>query len=130
MSTVRRVDLRRPRGGHAGQRRACRLVSGVDALPARIADEHDRLGELSDHIRRNVTGSQHAAARVDFEQLLVVLGPQVTNEMALPFPMLLRTTSDDVAGHHRGTTRTLLAAGPRHQEAVVHAGMHDYMLAG
>jgi hemerythrin-like domain-containing protein len=64
---------------------------------ARLMDEHDRLRELSDHIRRHLAAGDDAAARAHFEELLVVLGPHVAEEEGALFVMLRR--SDELAGH-------------------------------
>jgi iron-sulfur cluster repair protein YtfE (RIC family) len=60
-------------------------------------DEHDRLRELGEHIRRHLaTGDAHAA-RDHFGELLVVLAPHVAEEEGALFPMLRR--SDELADH-------------------------------
>jgi iron-sulfur cluster repair protein YtfE (RIC family) len=60
-------------------------------------DEHDRLRELGEHVRRHLAAGNDAAARADFQQILVVLGPHVAKEEGVLFPMLRR--SDELAGH-------------------------------
>jgi iron-sulfur cluster repair protein YtfE (RIC family) len=72
----------------------CRDLTPV----ARLMDEHDRLRELSDHIRRHLAAGDDAAARVHFQELLVVLGPHVTREEGVLFPML-RRRDDELAAH-------------------------------
>ena len=62
----------------------CRDLTPV----ARLMDEHDRLRELSEHIRRHLAAGEDATARVDFAELLVVLGPHVATEERSLFPML------------------------------------------
>ena len=64
---------------------------------ARLMDEHDRLRELSDHIRRHLAAGHDAAAREHFAELLVVLGPHVAEEEGALFPMLSR--SEDLVAH-------------------------------
>jgi iron-sulfur cluster repair protein YtfE (RIC family) len=61
-------------------------------------DEHDRLRELSDHIRRHLAAGDDAAARRHFAELLAVLGPHVTREEGVLFPML-RRSDDELAAH-------------------------------
>jgi iron-sulfur cluster repair protein YtfE (RIC family) len=60
-------------------------------------DEHDRLRELSTHIRGHLAAGDDAAARDHFEELLVVLGPHVMKEEGVLFPMLRR--SEELADH-------------------------------
>jgi iron-sulfur cluster repair protein YtfE (RIC family) len=60
-------------------------------------DEHDRLRELTDHIRRHLAAGDEPAAREHFQELLVVLGPHVAKEEGTLFPMLRR--SDELAEH-------------------------------
>jgi iron-sulfur cluster repair protein YtfE (RIC family) len=60
-------------------------------------DEHDRLRELSTHIRGHVAAGDDAAARTHLEELLVVLGPHVMTEEGALFPLLRR--SDELAAH-------------------------------
>lgn len=60
-------------------------------------DEHDRLRELSTHIRGHLAAGDDAAARGHFEELLVVLGPHVMKEEGALFPMLRRT--EELAEH-------------------------------
>jgi iron-sulfur cluster repair protein YtfE (RIC family) len=71
----------------------CRDLTPVAAL----MDEHDRLRELSEHIRRHVMAGDEAAARTHLEELLVVLGPHVAKEEGSLFPMLRR--SEELADH-------------------------------
>lgn len=71
----------------------CRNLTPV----ARLMDEHDRLRELSGHIRRHIRGGEDAAAREHFDELLVILGPHVAKEEGVLFPMLRR--SEDLADH-------------------------------
>jgi iron-sulfur cluster repair protein YtfE (RIC family) len=51
-------------------------------------DEHDRLRELTGHIRSHLTAGDDAAAREHLEEMLVVLGPHVAKEEGALFPML------------------------------------------
>jgi iron-sulfur cluster repair protein YtfE (RIC family) len=60
-------------------------------------DEHDRLREISEHIRRHLMVGDEAAARAHLEELLVVLGPHVAKEEGSLFPMLRR--SEELADH-------------------------------
>jgi iron-sulfur cluster repair protein YtfE (RIC family) len=71
----------------------CRDLTPV----ARLMDEHDRLRELSDHVRRHMDAGDDAGARAHFTELLVVLGPHVAKEEGALFPMLRR--SEELAGH-------------------------------
>lgn len=71
----------------------CRDLTPV----ARLMDEHDRLRELSEHVRRHLAAGDDAGARAHFEELLLVLGPHVLKEESTLFPTLRR--SDEVAGH-------------------------------
>ncbi|GAA3166059.1 hemerythrin domain-containing protein [Blastococcus jejuensis] len=71
----------------------CRDLTPV----ARLMGEHDRLRELSEHIRRHLTAGDDAAARDHFQELLVVLGPHVAEEESTLFPMLRR--HEELAGH-------------------------------
>jgi hemerythrin-like domain-containing protein len=64
----------------------CRDLTSV----ARLMAEHDRLRELSDHIRRHLADGDDAAARADLDDVLVVLGPHVAKEEGSLFPMLRR----------------------------------------
>lgn len=64
----------------------CRELTPV----ARLMGEHDRLRELGEHIRRHLAAGDDAAARVHFQELLVVLGPHVAEEESTLFPMLRR----------------------------------------
>ncbi len=66
---------------------------------ARLMDEHDRLRDLSEHIRRHLAAGDDAAAREHFTELLVVLGPHVSAEEGSLFPML--RASEDLADHVR-----------------------------
>ncbi len=65
----------------------CRDLTPV----ARLMDEHDRLRELSGHIRSHVVAGDDAAARAHFHELLVVLAPHVAKEEGSLFPMLARS---------------------------------------
>ncbi|WP_157943906.1 hypothetical protein [Blastococcus atacamensis] len=48
-------------------------------------NEHDRLRELSGHIRSHLAAGDDDAARAHFDEVLVVLGPHVAKEEgALP----------------------------------------------
>ncbi|GAB3344987.1 hemerythrin domain-containing protein [Modestobacter lapidis] len=71
----------------------CRDLTPV----ARLMDEHDRLRDLSDHIRRHVAAGDDTAARAHVEELLLVLGPHVAKEEGSLFPMLRR--SEELVGH-------------------------------
>lgn len=71
----------------------CRDLTPV----ARLMDEHDRLRELSEHIRRHLAAGEDAAARGHFVELLVVLGPHVATEERSLFPMLRE--SEDLTEH-------------------------------
>ncbi|MBB3082705.1 hemerythrin domain-containing protein [Geodermatophilus sabuli] len=71
----------------------CRDLTPV----ARLMDEHDRLRELSNHIRRHLDVRDDEAARAHFRELLVVLGPHVAKEEGVLFPMLRR--AEELAGH-------------------------------
>ncbi len=71
----------------------CRDLTPV----ARLMDEHDRLRELSTHIRGHLTSGDDAAARAHFDEVLVVLGPHVMKEEGVLFPMLRR--SEELADH-------------------------------
>ncbi|WP_280659007.1 hemerythrin domain-containing protein [Geodermatophilus sp. DF01_2] len=64
---------------------------------ARLMDEHDRLRELTGHIRSHLAVGDDPAARAHFEELLVVLGPHVAEEEGSLFPMLRR--SGELADH-------------------------------
>jgi hemerythrin-like domain-containing protein len=64
---------------------------------ARLMSEHDRLRELTGHIRSHLSAGDDAAARAHFEELLVVLGPHVAKEEGSLFPMLHH--SDELADH-------------------------------
>jgi iron-sulfur cluster repair protein YtfE (RIC family) len=69
-----------------------------ELLPiGKLMDEHDRLRELSEHIRRHLAAGEDGAARAHFTDLLVVLGPHVMKEEGILFPMLRR--SEDLADH-------------------------------
>ncbi|MGZ4507043.1 MAG: hemerythrin domain-containing protein [Blastococcus sp.] len=57
---------------------------------ARLMDEHDRLRELTGHIRHHLATGDGAAAHAHFDELLVVLGPHVAEEEGALFPMLRR----------------------------------------
>jgi hemerythrin-like domain-containing protein len=71
----------------------CRDLTPV----ARLMDEHDRLRELSEHIRRHLAAGDETAAREHFHDLLAVLGPHVAEEEGALFPMLRR--SAELADH-------------------------------
>jgi iron-sulfur cluster repair protein YtfE (RIC family) len=71
----------------------CRALTPV----ARLMDEHDRLRELSDSIRGHLSAGDVDAARADFDELLVVLGPHVAKEEGSLFAMLRR--DDDLVEH-------------------------------
>jgi iron-sulfur cluster repair protein YtfE (RIC family) len=71
----------------------CRQLTPV----ARLMEEHDRLRELTAHIRRHLAGGDDAAARDHFRELLAHLAPHVAKEEGAVFPMLRR--SDDLAEH-------------------------------
>jgi iron-sulfur cluster repair protein YtfE (RIC family) len=60
-------------------------------------DEHDRLRELSGHIRAHLAAGDDHGARAHFDELLVVLAPHVAKEEGALFPMLRR--SEELAGH-------------------------------
>lgn len=77
---------------------------------ARLMDEHDRLRELSEHIRRHLGAEDDDAARDHLQELLVVLGPHVIKEEGVLFPMLRR--SEDLI-HHVGVLEA------------EHAGLYD-----
>jgi iron-sulfur cluster repair protein YtfE (RIC family) len=62
----------------------CRDLTTV----GRLMNEHDRLRELSEHIRRHLDSGDVAGAREHFRQLLVVLGPHVAKEEGALFPRL------------------------------------------
>ena len=64
----------------------CRALTPV----ARLMDEHDRLRELTGHIRHCLATGDRAAARAHFDELLVVLGPHVAEEEGALFPLLRR----------------------------------------
>lgn len=71
----------------------CRDLTPV----ARLMDEHDRLRELSEHIRGHLAAGDDVAARAHLQELLVVLGPHVAKEEGSLFPMLRR--SEELAPH-------------------------------
>ena len=71
----------------------CRDLTPV----ARLMDEHDRLRELSGHIRRHLDAGDDAGARAHFTELLVVLGPHVAKEEGALFPTL--RGNEELAGH-------------------------------
>lgn len=71
----------------------CRDLTPV----ARLMDEHDRLREFSEHIRRHLAAGDDAAARAHVTALLVVLGPHVATEEGSLFPMLRE--SEELADH-------------------------------
>lgn len=64
----------------------CRDLSPIAALMS----EHDRLRELTGHIRSDLAAGDDAAARVHFDEVLRVLGPHVGKEEGFLFPMLAR----------------------------------------
>ena len=64
----------------------CRSLTPVAAL----MQEHDRLRELSDSLRRHLAAAEEAAARADWLALLAVLGPHVAKEEGFLFPLLSR----------------------------------------
>ena len=64
----------------------CRDLTPVAALMS----EHDRLRELTGHIRSHLAAGDDAAARAHFEEILVVLAPHVRKEEGFLFPMLAR----------------------------------------
>jgi iron-sulfur cluster repair protein YtfE (RIC family) len=64
----------------------CRALTPI----AKLMDEHDRLRELTGHIRSHLSAGDDEAARAHFEEILVVLGPHVTKEEGFLFPMLAR----------------------------------------
>ncbi|WP_166486629.1 hemerythrin domain-containing protein [Blastococcus saxobsidens] len=65
----------------------CRELTPV----ARLMDEHDRLRELSEHIRRHLAAGDDAAAGDHFAERLVVLSPHVATEEGSAFPMLRKS---------------------------------------
>jgi iron-sulfur cluster repair protein YtfE (RIC family) len=71
----------------------CRDLTPVAALMG----EHDRLRDISEHIRRHLMAGDESAARAHLEELLVVLGPHVAKEEGSLFPMLRR--SGELADH-------------------------------
>jgi iron-sulfur cluster repair protein YtfE (RIC family) len=71
----------------------CRDLTPV----ARLMDEHDRLRELSGHIRAHLAAGDTHGARTHLDELLVVLAPHVAKEEGALFPMLQR--SEELAGH-------------------------------
>ena len=62
----------------------CRDLTTV----GRLMNEHDRLRELSEHIRRHLDAGDADGARDHFQELLVVLGPHVAKEEGALFPRL------------------------------------------
>jgi iron-sulfur cluster repair protein YtfE (RIC family) len=52
--------------------------------------EHDRLRELTGHIRGHLAAGDDVAARAHFQEVLVVLAPHVAKEEGFLFPMLAR----------------------------------------
>ncbi|TKJ19836.1 hemerythrin domain-containing protein [Blastococcus sp. CCUG 61487] len=63
-----------------------------DLLPiGELMDEHDRLRELSAHVRSHLAAGEDAAARTHLTELLVVLGPHVGKEEGYLFPQLRRS---------------------------------------
>ena len=73
----------------------CRELTPV----SRLMDEHDRLRDLSEHVRRHLAAGDDAGARAHFSELLVVLAPHVATEEGSLFPMLRE--SDELADHVR-----------------------------
>ena len=71
----------------------CRVLTPV----ARLMDEHDKLRELSEHIRSHLAAGDEASARAHFRELLVVLAPHVAKEEGALFPMLRR--SEELVDH-------------------------------
>jgi iron-sulfur cluster repair protein YtfE (RIC family) len=64
----------------------CRDLTPVAAL----MDEHDRLRDLTGHIRSHLAAGDDAAARRHFDEVLRVLAPHVAKEEGFLFPMLAR----------------------------------------
>jgi DUF438 domain-containing protein len=64
----------------------CRELTPI----AKLMSEHDRLRELTGHIRSHLAAGDDAAARAHFEEVLLVLGPHVGKEEGFLFPMLAR----------------------------------------
>jgi hemerythrin-like domain-containing protein len=64
----------------------CRDLTPIAALMS----EHDRLRELTGHIRSHLAAGDDAAARTHFQDVLVVLAPHVSKEEGFLFPMLAR----------------------------------------
>jgi len=73
----------------------CRDLTPV----ARLMDEHDRLREISEHIRRHLAAGDDAGARGHLDTLLVVLGPHVMREEGALFPLLRQI--DELTAHVR-----------------------------
>ena len=84
----------------------CRSLTPVAAL----MQEHDRLRELSDSLRRHLAAAEEAAARADWLALLAVLGPHVAKEEGFLFPLLSR---DPALAAHVGVLQD------------EHAGLYD-----
>jgi iron-sulfur cluster repair protein YtfE (RIC family) len=64
----------------------CRALTPV----ARLMGEHDRLRELTGHIRAHLAAGDDAAVRAHFDEVLAVLGPHVAEEEGALFPLLRR----------------------------------------
>ncbi len=71
----------------------CRDLTPV----ARLMDEHDRLRELTAHIRRHLSAGDDVSAREHLRRLLLELAPHVAKEEGVLFPLLRR--SDELEGH-------------------------------
>ena len=71
----------------------CRDLTTV----GRLMDEHDRLRELGEHVRRHLAAGEDADARAHLEELLTVLGPHVAKEENALFPLLRQV--DELAAH-------------------------------
>jgi iron-sulfur cluster repair protein YtfE (RIC family) len=69
----------------------CDLCGCRDLTPiAALMGEHDRLRELTGHIRSHLAAGDDVAARAHFAEVLVVLAPHVAKEEGFLFPMLAR----------------------------------------
>jgi hemerythrin-like domain-containing protein len=64
----------------------CRDLTPIAALMS----EHDRLRELTGHIRSHLAAGDDVAARAHFGEVLVVLAPHVAKEEGFLFPLLAR----------------------------------------
>jgi len=71
----------------------CRALAPV----GRLMDEHDRLRELTAHVRGHLAAGDDGAAREHLAEILVLLGPHVAKEEGVLFPML--AASDELAEH-------------------------------